>query len=141
MSKGTGPLSKLYNATISAVDKVVPVAAQPLWNSPAGPRTVFFWAPAFKWTLVLAGLSDTLNRPASNISLNQSATLAVTGLIWSRYSVVIKPKNYSLLAVNIAVFFIQAFLVVKHLKWRSDQNTRNTVYKHSNFPFTSEDDW
>ncbi|XP_016963946.1 mitochondrial pyruvate carrier 2 [Drosophila biarmipes] len=139
MSKGTGPLSKLYNATVSAVDKFVPSAAQPFWQSPAGPRTVFFWAPAFKWTLVLAGLSDTLNRPAANISLNQCASLAVTGLIWSRYSFVITPRNYSLLAVNLAVFFIQGYLTIKHLRWRNE-NTRTAVFNH-NFPIKSEDDW
>nr|XP_016932265.1 mitochondrial pyruvate carrier 2 [Drosophila suzukii] len=140
MSKGTGPLSKLYNATISAVEKVVPNAMQPLWQSPAGPRTVFFWAPAFKWTLVLAGLSDTLNRPPGNISLNQCASLAVTGLIWSRYSVVITPKNYSLLAVNLGVFCIQGYLVIKHLRWRSE-NSRNAVFNHNNYPIKSEDEW
>ncbi|XP_070070759.1 mitochondrial pyruvate carrier 2-like [Drosophila takahashii] len=118
MSKGTGPLSKLYNATISAVDKIVPNAVQPLWQSPVGPRTVFFWVPAFKWILVLAGLSDTVDRPAANISLNQSASLATTGLLQCRYSVVITPKNYSLLAVNVAHFLIQGYLVVKHLRWR-----------------------
>jgi len=42
MSKGTGPLSKLYNATISAVDKVVPNAVQPLWQSPAGKCILLF---------------------------------------------------------------------------------------------------
>ncbi|KAH8353515.1 hypothetical protein KR084_011529 [Drosophila pseudotakahashii] len=129
MSKGPGPLSKLYNATISAVDKIVPNAVQPLWQSPAGPRTVFFWVPAFKWILVLAGLSDTLNRPAANISLNQCASLAASGLIQSRYAMVITPKNYSLLAVNVAHFFIQGYLVVKHLRWRNN-NIRNAVNKH-----------
>ncbi|XP_017056549.1 mitochondrial pyruvate carrier 2 [Drosophila ficusphila] len=140
MSKGTGPLSKLYNVVIHSVEKVVPKAAQPFWQSPAGPRTVFFWAPMFKWSLVLAGLSDTLNRPAPNISLNQCGALAATGLIWSRYSVVITPKNYSLLAVNIAVFFIQSYLIIKHLRWRN-QNAKNAVYSHTNFPFHSEDEW
>ncbi|XP_039481438.1 mitochondrial pyruvate carrier 2 [Drosophila santomea] len=140
MSKGTGPLSKLYNITIGTVDKFVPTAVQPLWQSPAGPRTVFFWAPFFKWTLVLAGLSDTLNRPAANISLNQCATLALTGLIWARYSVVITPRNYNLVAVNMAVFVIQGYLVAKHLRWRSE-NSRNAVFNHSNYPIKSEDDW
>ncbi|XP_016989434.1 mitochondrial pyruvate carrier 3 isoform X1 [Drosophila rhopaloa] len=139
MSKGTGPLSKLYNATISAVDKIVPSAMQPLWQSPVGPRTVFFWAPMFKWSLVLAGLSDTINRPPSTISLNQCASLATTCLIWSRYSMVITPKNYSLLSVNIAIFLIQGYLVIEHLRWRN-QNARDTVYNHNRYPIYSEDD-
>ncbi|KAH8365021.1 mitochondrial pyruvate carrier 2-like [Drosophila serrata] len=140
MSKGSGPLSKLYNVIISSVDVLVPQSMQPFWTSPAGPRTVFFWAPLFKWSLVVAGLGDTLSRPAQNISLNQCMSLAATGLIWSRYSMVITPKNYNLLSVNIAVFIIQSFLIAKHLKWRSD-TTRKAVYDHSHFSFHSEDEW
>ncbi|GAA6008567.1 hypothetical protein JCM10207_007161 [Rhodosporidiobolus poonsookiae] len=72
---------------------------QQLWNSPAGPKTVFFWAPMFKWGLVAAGLKD-LSRPAEVISIPQNLALTATGLIWVRYSFVITPVNYSLAAVN-----------------------------------------
>ncbi|GAA5946708.1 hypothetical protein JCM3765_000356 [Sporobolomyces pararoseus] len=68
-------------------------------NSPAGPKTVFFWAPMFKWGLVAAGLKD-LSRPAEVISIPQNLALTATGLIWVRYSFVITPVNYSLAAVN-----------------------------------------
>ncbi|GAA5869279.1 hypothetical protein JCM16303_000414 [Sporobolomyces ruberrimus] len=68
-------------------------------NSPAGPKTVFFWAPMFKWGLVAAGLKD-LSRPAEVISVPQNLALTATGLIWVRYSFVITPVNYSLAAVN-----------------------------------------
>ncbi|PWN39997.1 UPF0041-domain-containing protein [Ceraceosorus guamensis] len=71
-------------------------------NHPAGPKTVFFWAPIMKWGLVIAGLKD-LNRPADKLSLFQNAALAATGMIWVRYSLVITPVNYSLAAVN---FFV-----------------------------------
>eukprot|EP00834_Sanchytrium_tribonematis_P004249 NODE_198_length_13236_cov_1.328385.p11 type:complete len:106 gc:universal NODE_198_length_13236_cov_1.328385:12556-12239(-) len=71
-------------------------------NHPAGPKTVFFWAPMFKWGLVIAGLKD-INRPAEKLSTFQSVSLAGTGLTWSRYSLVIIPKNYSLFAVNVFV--------------------------------------
>ena len=27
-------------------------------NSPAGPKTIHFWAPAWKWSLVFAGIGD-----------------------------------------------------------------------------------
>ena len=37
--------------------------AKAFWNHPAGPKTVFFWAPTFKWSLGLANLAD-YNRPA-----------------------------------------------------------------------------
>ncbi|EDW64344.1 mitochondrial pyruvate carrier 2 [Drosophila virilis] len=126
MSKGKGPLSKLYNLIIHSVDNVVPQVARPLWEAPAGPKTVFFWGPFGKWLLVLAGIGDILERPPQNVSLNQSSVLAATGLVWSRYSVVIIPKNYSLLSVNLVVFLTQAYLIGKHLKWRY-ANSKNTA--------------
>jgi len=71
-------------------------------NHPAGPKTVFFWAPLMKWALVAAGLKD-LARPAEKLSVSQNVALAATGFIWVRYSLVITPINYSLAAVN---FFV-----------------------------------
>ncbi|KAI9088736.1 putative FMP43-protein found in mitochondrial proteome [Phlyctochytrium arcticum] len=75
---------------------------QKFLNHPAGPKTIHFWAPAMKWGLVIAGISD-LQRPAEKLSVTQTVALAATGVIWSRYSLVIKPVNYSLFAVNIFV--------------------------------------
>lgn len=63
---------------------------------------MFFWAPIMKWGLVCAGLAD-MARPAEKLSTAQSAVLMATGFIWSRYSLVIIPKNWSLFAVN---FFV-----------------------------------
>ncbi|KAH6562809.1 hypothetical protein BASA50_010026 [Batrachochytrium salamandrivorans] len=71
-------------------------------NHPAGPKTIHFWAPAMKWGLVIAGLGD-LQRPAEKLSLMQTSALAATGIIWSRYSLVITPKNYNLFSVNVFV--------------------------------------
>ena len=68
----------------------------------AGPLTIFFWAPAFKWALVIAAIAD-MTRPAEKLSVTQSTALAATGFIWSRYSLVIIPKNWLLFAVNIFV--------------------------------------
>ncbi|KAM0788168.1 hypothetical protein ACM66B_001330 [Microbotryomycetes sp. NB124-2] len=83
----------------SAAAPVAGSKFQQLWNHPAGPKTVFFWAPMFKWCLVAAGIKD-LGRPADKISVNQNLALTATGLIWVRYSFVITPVNYSLAAVN-----------------------------------------
>ncbi|KAH8271691.1 hypothetical protein KR044_001184 [Drosophila immigrans] len=135
MSKGRGPLSALYNTVINSVDQIVPNVARPFWESAAGPKTVFFWAPLGKWGLVLAGLGDLLNRPPQVISLNQASILAATGLIWSRYSVVIIPKNYSLLAVNMVVFATQGWLVVKALRWRRENEKKNAEFKHPYYPY------
>lgn len=57
---------------------------QSFLNHPAGPKTVFFWAPLFKWALVAAGVKD-LTRPAEKLSVSQNVALATTGVIWVRY--------------------------------------------------------
>ncbi|KAL1735639.1 hypothetical protein EV714DRAFT_280218 [Schizophyllum commune] len=44
---------------------------QAFMNHPAGPKTVFFWAPLMKWCLVAAGLKD-LSRPADKLSVSQN---------------------------------------------------------------------
>ncbi len=46
-----------------------------------------------KWGLVIAGISD-LGRPAEKLSLTQNAALTATGIIWTRWCLIIKPKNY-----------------------------------------------
>ncbi|XP_014854807.1 PREDICTED: mitochondrial pyruvate carrier 2 [Poecilia mexicana] len=91
-----------YHRILDRIEHILPAKLRPLYNHPAGPRTVFFWAPMFKWGLVMAGLAD-MARPADKLSTSQSAVLTATGLIWSRYSLVIIPKNWNLFAVN---FFV-----------------------------------
>lgn len=88
-----------YHRLMNKIEFILPVKLRPLYNHPAGPRTVFFWAPVMKWGLVIAGLAD-MTRPAEKLSTSQSAVLTATGLVWSRYSLVIIPKNWSLFAVN-----------------------------------------
>jgi hypothetical protein len=46
-----------------------------------------------KWALVIAGISD-FARPAEKLSLTQNAALTTTGMIWTRWCLIIKPKNY-----------------------------------------------
>ncbi|KYK57869.1 uncharacterized protein DCS_04882 [Drechmeria coniospora] len=69
------------------------------WESEIGIRTVHFWAPVMKWALVLAGISD-FARPAEKLSFTQNFALTCTGIIWTRWCLIIKPKNYLLAAVN-----------------------------------------
>ncbi|KID89908.1 UPF0041 domain protein [Metarhizium guizhouense ARSEF 977] len=78
------------------------------WESEVGIKTVHFWAPVMKvadankdwqWALVLAGISD-FARPAEKLSFTQNFALTCTGLIWTRWCLIIKPKNYLLAAVN-----------------------------------------
>lgn len=62
--------------------------------------------------LVIAGLSD-LARPADQLSIAQSASLCATGIIWSRYSLVIIPKNYGLFSVNVFVAFTSSAQLIR----------------------------
>ena len=61
-------MSGLYRRVIGQIDQIVnrsfpsgPV--NNLWHHEAGPKTIFFWAPLWKWTIVIAGIAD-LARPA-----------------------------------------------------------------------------
>lgn len=77
-------------------------AIQRFWNHPAGPKTIHFWAPTFKWGISIANLAD-MQKPAENVSYPQQLAVTATGLIWSRFSTQITPVNYNLLAVNVAM--------------------------------------
>lgn len=92
---------------------------QKFMNHPAGPRTVFFWAPMMKWCLVAAGISD-LKRPAEKLSVSQNVALAATGFIWVRYSMVITPVNYSLGAVNFFVGMSGVTQLYRIWDWRKN---------------------
>lgn len=69
------------------------------WNHPAGPKTIFFWAPTFKWGISLSNLGD-LQRDPDQVSLPMQLAVTATGCVWSKYSLDITPKNYNLLAAN-----------------------------------------
>jgi len=114
--------SRLYLTIINSVDRYVPKALRKWWESPAGPKTIFFYAPAFKWSLVIAGLSD-LTRPVETISVSQNLALTATGLIWSRYSLVITPRNLSLFSVNFFVFLTGCFQLIR-IFWANEEAKR-----------------
>uniref|UniRef100_A0A3Q0SV68 Mitochondrial pyruvate carrier n=1 Tax=Amphilophus citrinellus TaxID=61819 RepID=A0A3Q0SV68_AMPCI len=110
-----------YHRILDRIEHMLPAKLRPIYNHPAGPKTVFFWAPMFKWGLVMAGLAD-MTRPAEKLSTSQSAVLTATGLIWSRYSLVIIPKNWNLFAVN---FFVgSAGASQLYRIWRYEQDKK-----------------
>lgn len=45
-----------------------------------------------QWGLVIAGISD-LSRPAEKLSLTQNGALMATGAIWTRWCMIITPRN------------------------------------------------
>ena len=119
-------MSVIYKNSMKTIGKFVPEKLLPLWNHPAGPQTIFFWAPAFKWGLVIAGLSD-LHRPANQLSVSQSSALGMTGLIWTRYSLAITPKNWSLFSVNLFVAITSIYQVGRAMKYQRDQAASQAV--------------
>ncbi|KAL1929195.1 hypothetical protein VTP01DRAFT_2254 [Rhizomucor pusillus] len=95
-------------------------------NSPAGPKTIHFWAPAMKWALVIAGIGD-LQRPADKLSLSQNLSLTATGLIWTRYSMVIIPKNWTLFTVNLFVAGTGLMQVGRIMMYRQTEEYKQKV--------------
>lgn len=93
---------------------------QRLWNSPVGVKTVHFWAPVMKWALVIAGVSD-FARPAEKLSLTQNAALMATGAIWTRWCLIIKPRNVLLAAVNFFLGCVGVVQVSRIFMWRRSQ--------------------
>ncbi|CAJ2658274.1 mitochondrial pyruvate carrier 4-like [Trifolium pratense] len=75
---------------------------QAFLNHPAGPKTIHFWAPTFKWGISIANIAD-FAKPPEKLSYPQQIAVTATGLIWSRYSTVITPKNWNLFSVNVAM--------------------------------------
>ena len=60
-----------------------------------------------------------LFRPADKLSLNQSVSLTATGAIWSRYSMVVIPKNWVLFSVNFALAITGLIQVARILHYQS----------------------
>ncbi|XP_059198659.1 mitochondrial pyruvate carrier 2b [Centropristis striata] len=115
-----------YHRILDKVEHMLPAKLRPLYNHPAGPKTVFFWAPVFKWGLVAAGLAD-MTRPAEKLSTSQSAVLTATGLIWSRYSLVIIPKNWNLFCVNFFVGSAGASQLYRIFRYKQDLKAQEAL--------------
>ncbi|XP_038686724.1 mitochondrial pyruvate carrier 4-like [Tripterygium wilfordii] len=97
---------------------LIPMAApklQALWNHPAGPKTIFFWAPTFKWGITIANVAD-FSKPSQEISYPQQFAIACTGLIFSRYSTVINPKNLNLFGNSIAMSSTAVYQITRKIK-------------------------
>ena len=97
-----GPMvrSRLSQANLGIVSSIA--------AADAGPFTVHFWAPASKWLISGASFME-LDRPTEKISLPQYSALTLTGLFFSRYSLLVVPMNINLSSVNVALFLSSAW--------------------------------
>lgn len=65
-----------------------------------------------KWALVIAGISD-IQRPVEKLSSTQQIALFATGAIWTRWCLIIKPKNYFLASVNFFLGTVAGYQLVR----------------------------
>ena len=66
--------------------------ARQFWHHPAGPKTIHFWAPTFKWGISIANIAD-FKRPPEQVSYPQQIAVTATGVIWSRFATQITPVS------------------------------------------------
>ena len=50
-----------------------------------------------------------MEKPAQLISTNQQIAIFATGVIWSRYALVVRPINYNLMIVNMFMSMTAAY--------------------------------
>ncbi len=67
-----------------------------------------------KWGITIANIAD-LKRDPKTMSIAQQSAVTGTGFIWSRYSMVITPKNWNLFTVNIAMAAIGSYQMFRIL--------------------------
>lgn len=65
-----------------------------------------------QWSLVIAGIND-MNRPVEKMSGTQQVALLATGAIWTRWCLIIKPKNILLASVNFFLGAVAGYQVVR----------------------------
>ncbi|KAJ6292303.1 hypothetical protein OIU78_024475 [Salix suchowensis] len=100
---------------------------QALWNHPAGPKTIHFWAPTFKWGISIANVAD-FAKPPEKLSYPQQIAVTCTGVIWSRYSTVITPKNWNLFSVNVAMAATGIYQLSRKIQALAVQTVNHLFY-------------
>jgi hypothetical protein len=94
-----------------------------------------FSLAVMKSSLVVAGLGD-LMRPADKLSLNQSISLAATGLIWSRvrcFSLNIRHERMSIYLVLHGYHTEELFSWYRQFRIGLDRSSTNHTYCSSSF--------
>ncbi|CAA9989432.1 mitochondrial pyruvate carrier protein 2, putative [Plasmodium knowlesi strain H] len=92
--------------------------------SDTGILTIHFWAPTFKWSISLANIVD-INRDPKLLSLPQQFAICMTGLLFTRFAYVIKPRNYNLLTINFIMSLTALYQIARIANYKY-----NTEYKN-----------
>lgn len=68
---------------------------------------------------MFAGISD-IQRPVESMSGTQQIALLATGAIWTRWCMIIKPKNYLLASVNFFLGTVAGYQVFRIYNYQRD---------------------
>ena len=78
----------------------LPESVKTFLAHPAGPFTVFFWAPTCKWAITFTNIGE-FSKPAETISAKQQIAILTTAAIWCKYALAVIPVNYNMMIVNV----------------------------------------
>ncbi|SCO74207.1 mitochondrial pyruvate carrier protein 2, putative [Plasmodium vivax] len=92
-------------------------------GSDTGILTIHFWAPTFKWSISLANIVD-INRDPKLLSLPQQFGICLTGMLFTRFAYVIRPRNYNLLTRNFFMSLTALYQIARIANYKY-----NTEYK------------
>ncbi|KAI4836383.1 mitochondrial pyruvate carrier protein 1 [Plasmodium brasilianum] len=84
---------------------------------------IMFWAPLANWGFVLAGFND-LKKLPMYVSERMTAVLAIYSILFMRYSLAIKPKNYLLFACHATNTLVQSTLLFRKLKFEANKRKK-----------------
>uniref|UniRef100_A0A8C3KI31 Mitochondrial pyruvate carrier n=1 Tax=Calidris pygmaea TaxID=425635 RepID=A0A8C3KI31_9CHAR len=56
MAAAVAGLRASYHRLLDRIELMLPPRFRPFYNHPAGPKTVFFWAPIMKWVSIICHL-------------------------------------------------------------------------------------
>ncbi|XP_057977856.1 mitochondrial pyruvate carrier 4-like isoform X1 [Malania oleifera] len=79
------------------------------------------------WGIIIANAAD-FSKPPEKLSYPQQMAVACSGVIWSRYSTIITPRNLNLLSVNVAMAGTGLYQVARKL-WHDYSSAEGAVAK------------
>jgi hypothetical protein len=92
-------------------------------RSPVGPLTTHFWGPTLNAMFVVQGFYER-DRPAHKLSRNMQMILTSYSILFMRFSLVVKPRNYLLFCVHVSNTMLQANLLARRLNFEWDRKAK-----------------
>ncbi len=93
------------------------VGAVSTWlNGPTGVKTVHFWGPVANSGLVVAAVMD-MSKPPEMISGRMTGVLFFYSMLFSRFAIMVQPRNYLLFACHATNVAVQGYQLSRVLLW------------------------